>query len=108
MKRVEVIVQNEVSREVIFAIRKIGADAVTFMESLGQGEGQRPEISGKQADFNSTTVIISIVKDSQLDSVVSAIMDVAHTGQKKDGKIFITNVEETYDISTKQKLAEFN
>ena len=108
MKRVEVIVQNEVSREVIFAIRGIGADAVTFMESLGQGEGQRPEISGKQADFNSTTVIISIVKDSQLDSVVSAIMDVAHTGQKKDGKIFITNVEETYDISTKQKLAEFN
>ena len=108
MKRIEAIVQNEVSREVIFAIREIGADAVTFMESLGQGEGERPEISGKQADFNSTTVIISIVKDSQLDSVVSAIMDVANTGQKKDGKIFITNVEETYDISTKQKLAEFN
>jgi nitrogen regulatory protein PII len=35
-------------------------------------------------------------------------MDVAHTGQKKDGKIFITNVEETYDISTKQKLTKLN
>ena len=108
MKRVEAIVQSEVSREVIFAIREKGADAVTFMESLGLGDGQRPEISGKEAEFNTTNVIISIVNDSQLDSVVSAIMDVAHTGQKKDGKIFITNVEETYDISTKQKLAELN
>ncbi len=106
MKRIEVIVQREVSREVIFAIRKIGADAVTFTESLGQGEGKRPEIAGRQTDFNLTTVIISIVNDSQLDSIVSAIMDVAHTGQKKDGKIFITNVEEAYDISTKQKLTK--
>ena len=108
MKRVEVIVQSEVSREVIFAIREMGAEAVTFMESLGRGEGQRPEISGKEAEFNTTNVIISIVNDSQLESVVSAIMGVAHTGQKKDGKIFITNVEETYDISTKQKLSEIN
>jgi len=105
MKRIEAIVPKQVSRQVIFAIRKIGADAVTFMESFGQGEGERPEIAGKQADFNLTTVIISIVNDSQLDSVVSAIMDVTHTGQKKDGKIFITNVEEAYDISTKQKLS---
>ena len=102
MKRIEAIVQSEVSRQVVHTIREMGADAVTFMESLG--EGKRPEISGKQAEFNSTNVIISIVKDSQLDSIVSAIMEVAHTGQKKDGKIFITNVEETYDISTKQKL----
>jgi nitrogen regulatory protein PII len=35
MKRVEAVVQSEVSREVIFAIREKGADAVTFMESLG-------------------------------------------------------------------------
>jgi nitrogen regulatory protein PII len=33
-------------------------------------------------------------------------MDTAHTGQKGDGKIFITNVEESYDISTKGKSAE--
>jgi len=44
MKRVEAIVQSEVSREVIFAIREMGVEAVTFMESLGRGEGQRPEM----------------------------------------------------------------
>ena len=68
--------------------------------------GDRPEIGGKQIEFNSTDVIITVVNDSQIDSVVSAIMNTAHTGEKGDGKIFITNVEESYDISTKQKSAD--
>jgi nitrogen regulatory protein PII len=29
---------------------------------------------------------------------VSAIMDTAHTGQKGDGKIFITNVEKSAEL----------
>ena len=108
MQRIEAIVQNEVAIPVVKAIREKGADAVTFMESLGQGQGERPEFGGKIADFNTTQVIISVVNDSQLDDVVSTIMDVAHTGQKKDGKIFVTEIKATYDISTKQELTELN
>jgi len=106
MKRIEIIVQSEVSRKVVRTIREIGVSGVTLIESLGQGGGERPEIGGKQIEFNSTDVIITVVNDSQLDSVISAIMDVAHTGNKGDGKIFITNVEQSYDISTKQKSTE--
>ena len=106
MKRIEVVVQSEISRQVVAAIRKIGVGGVTLIESLGQGAGDRPEIGGKQIEFNSTDVIITVVNDSQVNSVVSAIMDTAHTGQKGDGKIFITNVEESYDISTKEKSDE--
>ena len=103
MKRIEAVVQSEISRQVVTAIRKIGVGGVTLIESLGQGAGDRPEIGGKQIEFNSTDVIIAVVNDSQLKSIVSVIMDTAHTGKKGDGKIFITNVEESYDISTKQK-----
>lgn len=106
MKRIETVVQSEVSRQVVKAIRNTGVGGVTLIESLGQGGGERPEIAGKQIEFNSTDVIITVVNDSQLDSVVSAIMDTAHTGQKGDGKIFITNVEESYDISTKGKSSD--
>lgn len=106
MKRVEAVVQSEVSRKVVKAVRNTGVGGVTLIESLGQGGGYRPEIGGKQIEFNSTDVIITVVNDSQLDSVVSAIMDTAHTGEKGDGKIFITNVEESYDISTKEKSSE--
>ncbi len=106
MKRIEVVVQSEISRQVVAAIRKMGVGGVTLIESLGQGAGDRPEIGGKQIEFNSTDVIITVVNDSQVNSVVSAIMDTAHTGQKGDGKIFITNVEESYDIFTKEKSDE--
>lgn len=103
MKRIETVVQSEVSRKVVKAIRDTGVGGVTLIESLGQGAGDRPEIGGKQIEFNSTDVIITVVNDSEVDSVVSAIIDTAHTGQKGDGKIFVSNVEESFDISTKQK-----
>ena len=106
MKRIETVVQSEVSRKVVKAIRDTGVGGVTLIESLGQGAGDRPEIGGKQIEFNSTDVIITVVNDSQVGVVVSAIMNTAHTGEKGDGKIFITNVEESYDISTKQKSTE--
>ena len=106
MKRIEAIVQSEVSRRVVRAIRETGVGGVTLIESLGQGVGERPEIGGKQIEFNSTDVIITVVNDSQVKSVVSVIMNTAHTGEKGDGKIFITNIEDSYDISTKQKSTE--
>ncbi|MDX1440858.1 MAG: P-II family nitrogen regulator [Nitrosopumilaceae archaeon] len=103
MKKIEAVVQSEVSRKVVKAVRDTGVGGVTLIESLGQGAGYRPEIAGKQIEFNSTDIIITIVKDSQVNSVISAIMNSAHTGNKGDGKIFVTNVEESYDISTKDK-----
>ncbi|EPA06826.1 P-II family nitrogen regulator [Candidatus Nitrosarchaeum limnium] len=106
MKRIEVIVQSEVSKQVVRAIRNAGVGGVTLIQSLGQGAGERPEIGGHQIEFNSTDVIITVVQDSMVDSVVSAIMKVAHTGEKGDGKIFVSNIEESYDISTKEKSTE--
>lgn len=103
MKRIEVIVQSEVSKQVVKAIKKAGVEGVTLIQSLGQGTGERPEIGGHQIEFNSTDVIIAVVDNSIVNSVISSIMDVAYTGQKGDGKIFVTNVEESYDISTKEK-----
>jgi len=103
VKRVEAVVQSEVSKQVIKAIRKVGVGGVTLIQSLGQGAGERPEIGGHQIEFNSIDVIVTVVHDSEVNLVISAIMDVAHTGNKGDGKIFVTNVEESYDISTKEK-----
>ena len=106
MKQIEAIVQSDISLQVVKAIRNTGAEAVTFMESLGDGPGEKPEIMGKIAEYNTTQVVISVVKDSQLDDAISAIMDIAHTGQKKDGKIFVTEIKEAYDIATRQKSTE--
>ena len=103
MKRIESIVQSEVSRQVVNAISKVGVGGVTLIQSLGQGAGERPIIGGKQIEFNSTDVIVTIIDDSKVDSVVAAIIETAHTGEKGDGKIFVSNIEESYDITTKEK-----
>lgn len=106
MKRIETIVQSEVSKKVVNAISKTGVGGVTLIQSLGQGAGERPEIGGHQIEFNSTDVIVTVVQDSMVPKVVNAIIETAHTGEKGDGKIFVTNVEESYDISTKEKSTE--
>lgn len=108
MKRIEAIVQSDVSKQVIKEIRKVSVGGVTLIQSLGQGMGERPEIGGRQIEFNSVDVIVTVVHDSEVNLVVSAIMNIAHTGQKGDGKIFVTTVDESYDISTKEKSNELN
>ena len=54
------------------------------------------------ASYNKLAAIVTIVDDQKVDSVVSTIIDTAHTGTPGDGKIFITNVEDAFDIATKQ------
>ena len=106
MKRIETVVQSEIAKKVVDAISNQGVGGVTLIQSLGKGAGDRPWIGGEkghQIEFNSVDVIIVVVNDSKVESIVSAIMDTAHTGQKGDGKIFISEVPEAYDISTKEK-----
>jgi nitrogen regulatory protein P-II 1 len=106
VKKIEVIVQSEIAKNVVDAISKQGVGGVTLIQSLGKGGGERPWIGGEkghQVEFNSIDLIITVVDDSKVDSIVSAIIDIAHTGQKGDGKIFISEISEAYDISTKQK-----
>jgi nitrogen regulatory protein P-II 1 len=106
MKRIEAIVQSDVSKQVVRAIMKAGVGGVTLVQSLGQGPGERPEIGGHQIEFNSTDVVVTVVQDSIVKDIISIIMDAAHTGKTGDGKIFVTNVEESYDIATKTKSNE--
>ena len=106
MKQIEAVVQTEVAKKVVDAIQKHGV-GVTLVEALGRGEGERPWIGGErgqQIEFNTTDVIITVVDDNDVESVVSSIMDAAHTGTKGDGMIFVTNVESMYNITTKSKI----
>ena len=96
--------------DVIDGIIKAGAQGVTLVESRGKGAGDRPMVGGARgtakfiAGYNRTDTITTIVNDSKLDAVVSAIIDKAHTGSKGDGMIFVSTVDEAYKIGTKEKV----
>jgi len=103
MKRVEAIVQSDMAKQVVQAIRDEGVEGITLIQSFGQGQGERPLIGGKQIEFNTTDVIMSVIPDSKVNQIVEKIMSVAHTGSKGDGKIFVSEISNSYDIATKQK-----
>jgi nitrogen regulatory protein P-II 1 len=110
MKRIDAMIPSMKRSYVVDAILKAGAHGVTVVESRGKGAGDRPMISGAKgtakyiAGYNRIDTITTVVNDSKLDSVVSAIIDAAYTGRKADGMIFVSTIEEAYKIGTKEKV----
>jgi len=110
MKRIDAMIPTMKRNEVVESILKAGAQGVTVVESRGKGAGERPLVGGARgtakyiAGYNRIDTITTIVNDSKLESVVSAIIDVAHTGSKGDGMIFVSTVDEAYKIGTKEKV----
>ena len=109
MKRIDAMIPNLKRKAVCEAMIKAGAGGVTISESRGKGSGERPTVSGSRgtaryvSEYNRTDTITTIVDDSKIDAIVKAVMNVVHTGAKGDGKIFVSPVDESYDISTGQK-----
>lgn len=109
MKRIDAMVQTMKRSKVVDAILKAGAGGVTVAETRGKGQGDRPLVGGARgtakyvAEYNRTDTITAIVEDSKVDAIVRAIINVTRTGSKGDGKIFVSPVEDAYNISTGQK-----
>ncbi len=109
MKRIDAMVPNVKRKAVCEAIIKAGAGGVTISETRGKGAGTRPTFTGAKgttryvAEYSRTDTITTIVEDSKVDAIVKAVMNTVHTGAKGDGKIFVSPIDETYDITTGQK-----
>jgi len=112
MKQVHTIVQSDKRGAVIDALEKVGVGGITVFPANGRGRGQRPMVeqargTGRHiAAFNSLDSIITVVDDSKVDAIISAITGAASTGSKGDGKIFISTIDETVDIGSKEKGAQ--
>lgn len=109
MKRIDAMVPTLKRKAVCEAIIKAGAGGVTISENRGKGSSDRPTFSGARgtakfvAEYSRIDTVTTIVDDSKIDAVVRAIMNAVHTGKKGDGKIFVSPVDESFDITTGQK-----
>ncbi|WP_316504518.1 P-II family nitrogen regulator [Nitrosopumilus sp.] len=99
MKKIEAIIQPSIKDAVITAIKKVGVGGVTVHQVQGQG-AQEPPLVGQ---YFSKDMIICVVDDPKLDDILDAIANVACTGTKGDGKVFVTTVDDTLDICTKKR-----
>ncbi len=91
------------------ALKELDLGGITYFESKGRGEIPRPKIhSGRGTgtytpEFNVNSTIMLVVKDSMVDKVVEKILESTSSGLKGEGKIFVSNVDDAYDVGSKKR-----
>ncbi len=103
MIMVRAIVRPEKENVVLAALMDNGFPAVTKYSVAGRGKQRGIKIGEVTYDEIPKTMLLSVVKAADKDFVISTIMDAARSGTKGafgDGKIFISEVEDVYTISS--------
>ncbi len=99
MKRVEAIIQKDKLDDIVKAIHKVGVGGITVGECQGQGTDEPPLVGS----YFSKNWVVTVVPDDKLSDIMSAIADAGCSQTKGDGKIFVSNIEQSIDICTKEK-----
>ena len=107
MKLVQAIIQPLKLDDVRDALQKIGVRGLILTESGGFGRqnGHAELYRGAEyvVDLLPKAAIEVLVSATELDAVVEAIQEAAHTGRIGDGKIFIQPVEKVIRIRTAER-----
>lgn len=110
MKRVEAIIRPFKLDEVKIALVNAGIVGMTVSEVRGFGrqKGQTERYRGSEytVEFLQKLKLEIVVEDTQVDMVVSEIVEAARTGEIGDGKIFVSAVDEIVRIRTGEKNLE--
>lgn len=104
MKLITAIIKPFKTDDVREALTEIGITGMTLTEVKGFGrqKGHTELYRGAEyvIDFLPKAKIEVAVEDTKTDQVVDAICKAANTGQIGDGKIFISNLDQTIRIRT--------
>ena len=107
MKKVEAIVRHFKLEDVKNALTEAGIHGMTITEVRGFGrqKGHTEMYRGNEytVDFVPKVKIEVACGDDQLEKVLDTIMSAAQTGQIGDGKIFVSNLQDTLRIRTGEK-----
>jgi len=104
MKKVEAIIRHFKLEDVKNALTEKGIHGMTITEVRGFGrqKGHTEMYRGTEyaVDFVPKVKMEVVCPDSNLQTVIDTIMNTAQTGQIGDGKIFVTELENTLRIRT--------
>ncbi len=104
MKLVTAIIKPFKLDDVREALSEIGVQGITVTEVKGFGrqKGHTELYRGAEyvVDFLPKVKIEAVVNAEMTDKVIEAITSAANTGKIGDGKIFVSNIEQTIRIRT--------
>ena len=107
MKKIESIIKPFKLDDVKESLSKIGINGMTVIECKGFGrqKGHTELYRGAEytVDFIPKIKIEVVVDDKIMKKAIETIQKTASTGKIGDGKIFVTNIEESIRIRTGEK-----
>lgn len=108
MKQIQAIIRADKTKYVS-EVLKNKVPGFSMFDGKGRGSGERQTVrSGRGtgtfvAEYNDITTFITIVDDSQAESVMNAIADAAYSGNPGDGIVTISTIDTVHNISSKQR-----
>ena len=81
-------------------LEKEGFYSLTKLDVLGRGKQKGVQVGNATYDELAKLMLIVVVEDKDAPRAVETIQSHARTGNFGDGKIFITDVKESFTIRT--------
>ena len=110
MKKIEAIIKPFKLEEVKDALGEIGIEGMTVTEVKGFGrqKGHTEIYRGSEytVDFLPKVKVETVVADGLVTQAIEAIVKAAKTGKIGDGKVFVSDVEQTIRIRTDERGAD--
>ena len=106
MKKIEAIIRKSKFDEVKEALHLIEVNFFSYWDVTGVGNEKQGHVyrgvSYSTSDIQRRFLSI-VVSDPFLERTIDVLLKTACTGVVGDGKIFVSDIEETYRIRTKEK-----
>src|SRR5215203_2968487 len=107
MKLIKAIVRPNMVDNIKEALGKLNIAGMTVTEVRGHGrqKGHTAVYRGREYEVSllPKAEIEVVVADVQLDGAVRSIIEAARTGEIGDGRVFVMDVAEGYNIRTGEK-----
>jgi nitrogen regulatory protein P-II 1 len=109
MKRLDLIIPHERLTEINELLHRHKVGGMSFYDIKGRGRAKREPVSVGRGvmryvpEFGFRTKVEVLVNDAMARAIIDDVMKVMGTGSASDGKIFVYDVTEAYDIGSKEK-----
>ena len=105
MKKIEAIIRKSKFVEVKEALHQIEVNFFSYWDVTGVGNEKEGHVyrgvSYSTSDIQRRFLSI-VVSDPFLERTIDVLLKSAYTGMVGDGKIFVSEIQETYRIRTKE------
>jgi nitrogen regulatory protein P-II 1 len=107
MKMLKCIIRPEKLEEVQDALTKMSVTGMTITEVRGHGRQKGHKAVYRGTEYSVTLLpkvkIEVVIPDERANEILKTIIATARTGEIGDGRVFVLNVEDGYNVRTGER-----